>query len=158
VGPDTTIPVIDTRCDGPPDEPDSGIIDGQICNRHTGELVSAATVNVIAANNDVIGTAESDSLGNFVIQDVPEGDHVVSIRAPNFSRSFPVTVVVGETTTLDLSAGGCEIPTTIGGAIVGSLCDPPTTSSMSQTLPANSTSQHFCPAATTSPSPPSPPA
>lgn len=124
VGPDSTIPVIDTRCDGPPDEPDSGIIDGQICNRHTGELVSAATVNVIAANNDVIGTAESDSLGNFVIEDVPEGDHVVSIRAPNFSRSFPVTVVVGETTTLDLSAGGCEIPTTIGGAIVGSLCDP----------------------------------
>jgi hypothetical protein len=124
VGPDEVIPVIDTRCDGPPDVPDTGTIDGQICNRHTGELVSEATVLVIGANNDIIASGTTDTLGNFVLGDVPEGEHVVSIRAPNFSRSFPVTVVVGETTTLDLSAGGCAIPTTIGGAIVGSLCDP----------------------------------
>lgn len=121
--PATTI-VIDDRCDGPPAPPDSGTIDGQICNRHTGELVVAATVEVIGANNEVLASATTDGLGNFVVADVPEGEHVVSIRAPNFSRAFPVTVVVDETVTLDLAEGGCEVPFGAGCTILGSMCDP----------------------------------
>jgi hypothetical protein len=124
VAPQETTVVTDTRCDGPPDPPDSGSIDGQICNRHTGELVVSATVEVIGANNEVLASATTDGLGNFVIADVPEGEHVVSIRAPNFSRSFPVTVVVGETVTLDLAEGGCEVPFGAGCTILGSMCDP----------------------------------
>ena len=124
VKPQETTVVTDTRCDGPPAPPDSGSIDGQICNRHTGELVVSATVEVIGASNEVLASATTDGLGNFVIADVPEGDHVVSIRAPNFSRSFPVTVVVGETVTLDLAEGGCEVPFGAGCTILGSMCDP----------------------------------
>jgi hypothetical protein len=124
VEPQETTIVIDTRCDGPPDPPDSGSIDGQVCNRHTGELVVSATVEVIGASDEVLASTTTDGLGNFVIADVPEGDHVVSIRAPNFSRSFPVTVIAGETVTLDLAAGGCEVPFGAGCTILGSMCDP----------------------------------
>lgn len=116
--------VTDERCADPPLPPDSGTIDGQICDRHTGELVSDAVVEVIGADSSVLAAAATDDNGNFVIEDVPEGDHVVSIRAPNFSRSFPVTVVIGETITLDLADGACAAPFGAGCTILGSMCDP----------------------------------
>ncbi len=115
---------LDAVCGDPPDVPDSGAVAGQICNRHTGELVSEANVQVIAADNSVVGEGVTDVEGNFLIEDVIEGDHVVAISAVGFSRSFPVNVKVDETTVLDLAEGSCGVPFGTGCTILGSLCDP----------------------------------
>ncbi len=124
VEPDKTTTVLDPRCGDPPPPPDSGIVDGQVCNRHTGELISDATIEVIGADNSVLASGPTDDFGRFEIEDVPEGNQIVSIRAPNFARSFPVTIVAGERVTLDLAEGGCEVPFGSACQIVGSLCDP----------------------------------
>ncbi|HEY1098698.1 MAG TPA: carboxypeptidase regulatory-like domain-containing protein, partial [Myxococcota bacterium] len=111
-------------CSEPPDEPDSGSVAGQICNRHTGELVSEATVEVIAADGTVLASGVTDSEGNFRVDDVPEGNHIVSIRADGYSRAFPATIAVEQTTVLELNAGTCGVPFGTGCTILGSLCDP----------------------------------
>jgi len=124
VASDEVTVVENTRCRPLPPPPDSGTIDGQVCNRHTGELINDATVEVIAANDDVVASGPTDAQGNFEVTDVPEGDHVVCIRAPNYSRCFPVTVVKGETVTFDLAEGGCAEPFGNACHFVGSMCDP----------------------------------
>jgi hypothetical protein len=124
VEPDKTTTAVDPRCSGELGPGDTGRINGQVCNRHTGELMSSALVEVIAANNEVVATTTTDELGHFVLEAVPVGEHIVSFRGPNFSRSFPVTVGKDETVTLDLADGGCKAPVGLDCTILGSMCDP----------------------------------
>lgn len=124
VVPNNRASIIDARCGDRPDVPDSGEICGEVCNRHTGELVSEATVTVLAADQSVVGSGVTDSEGRFCVADVVEGDHVLSIRADGFGRSFPVTVKVDETVVLDLNEGTCGVPFGTGCTILGSLCNP----------------------------------
>jgi hypothetical protein len=97
VEPDQTATAIDPRCSGPPGPGDLGRIDGQVCNRHTGELMSSALVEVIDAAGDVVASTTTDALGHFVLD---------------------------QTVTLDLADGGCTAPAGLDCTILGSMCDP----------------------------------
>jgi hypothetical protein len=114
----------DTRCGDLPNDPDTGVVEGEICNRHTGELLIAADVTITAPDGTLLGSDVTDNEGRFRIEDVLEGDHIVQIKTTGFDRSFPVTVVKDETVLLDLNAGTCAVPFGTGCTILGSLCDP----------------------------------
>jgi hypothetical protein len=115
---------LDPVCGDLPADPDTGTVDGEICNRHTGELLIAADVTITAPDETVLGTDVTDNEGRFHIEDVLEGDNTVHIKTTGFDRSFPVTVVKDETVVLDLNAGTCAVPFGNGCTILGSLCDP----------------------------------
>jgi hypothetical protein len=121
-----TLPVLDTACDIPPPAPDAGTLNGQVCDRHTGGLVAQAAVIVHLQNGDDMDGGHTDDQGNFSVENVPVGEHVVSIRAPGFSRSFPFSIdAKGDVFTLDI-ADGCEAPSSTSGSIAGEFCDPAT--------------------------------
>jgi hypothetical protein len=121
---DTVATADDTACSGDPGEGGRGNLDGQVCDRHTGGFISDAEVVVLLANGQQI-TGRTDGSGNFAIADVPEGSHVVTIRAAGFQRSFPITIVPGQTFTIDI-ADNCQPPSSTSGAIAGEFCDPTT--------------------------------
>ncbi len=112
----------DPACRVQPPQPDVCTIVGNICNRHTGEVVQAGEVYVLLPNNE-LATAATDDSGQFTMTNLPEGQHTITIRAPGFQRSFLVECVAGETTTLNYGEG-CT-PTQINeGNMEGHFCDP----------------------------------
>ncbi|OGQ10057.1 MAG: hypothetical protein A2138_21765 [Deltaproteobacteria bacterium RBG_16_71_12] len=119
----TAIPE-DTACRGNPDDPTKGTLDGQICNRHTGELITNGEVILALPDGELMITQTNDE-GRFLLTGIPQGEHVVTIRGEGFQRSFLVTIEGGGTFTLDL-AEDCEAPTAVEGSIVGSFCNPAT--------------------------------
>jgi hypothetical protein len=112
----------DTACRGEPRPGDVGDLEGQICNRHTGQLVAEGQVSLILPNDELMITS-TDADGRFALRAVPEGEHIVSIDAPGFSRAFLVRIVEGQTFRLDL-AERCDPVSASEGGIVGSFCDP----------------------------------
>lgn len=114
----------DTACRGNPDDPTKGTLEGQICNRHTGELIQSGEVILALPDGELMITQTTDE-GRFLLTGIPQGEHVVTIRGEGFQRSFLVTIEGGATFTLDL-AEDCEAPSAVEGSIVGSFCNPAT--------------------------------
>lgn len=112
----------DPACRDLPGGPGQGGIDGQVCNRHTGALVSDALVIVRLADG---GTRETitDGSGRFTVADLPAGDAVVTIRGEGYERSFAVAVADGAISHLDLGEE-CRDTGLDQGTLSGSLCDP----------------------------------
>ncbi|MBI1948115.1 MAG: carboxypeptidase regulatory-like domain-containing protein [Deltaproteobacteria bacterium] len=114
--------VVDPACREPPGAPGLGGVVGQVCNRHTGALVSDALVIVLLADSTTRETFTDDQ-GRFSLEDLPAGDAVVTIRGTGYQRSFAVTVADGVVTELDL--GESCIETGLDqGTLSGALCDP----------------------------------
>jgi Carboxypeptidase regulatory-like domain/von Willebrand factor type A domain len=122
VEPQKTASLRDPACRGIVGVPDGGTLVGQICNRHTGQLIASAEVALILPNSELMLTT-TDSEGNFEMTGVPKGDHVVRISGDGYQRSFNVHIEENETTTLDL-ADGCEPVSATEGGINGSFCNP----------------------------------
>jgi hypothetical protein len=114
----------DPACRPPPVVPTTCEVDGSICNRHTGELVQAGEVFVLA-DDGAIYSDVTDEQGQFTLANLPPGEHVLTVRAPSFTRSFLVDCVAGETVQLEYG-DGCD-PTAINECeIEGNFCDPAT--------------------------------
>lgn len=112
----------DPACRDLPGAPGQGGVDGQVCNRHTGALVTDALVLVLLGDGSTRETV-TDAEGRFAVAELPAGDAVVTIRGAGFERSFRVAVRDGEVTHLDLGEA-CVETTLDQGTLSGSLCDP----------------------------------
>lgn len=111
----------DTACRGLPGPPGTGGVRGQICNRHTGGLITDAAVKIIMAEGETIATT-SDGDGRFLFDAVPVGEHVLNIDAPGFTQSKLIEVKDGLVTEVNL--GECLEPALNEGFVRGHLCDP----------------------------------
>jgi hypothetical protein len=83
----------------------TGCVAGQICNRHTGQIVSDAEVTVLLTNVNYYGdptdlTGRTDDQGIFQICGVPVGTHVVQVRTVGFQKAFEAIVTENQTTTV----------------------------------------------------------
>ena len=110
----------DTACRAPPDVPGDGSVDGQICNRHTGALVSGAQVIVAGATS--VWRTSTDAEGRFLLEHLPRGEHVLTVGGEGFSRAFLIEIENGETTHLELGEDCTETSASLG-SLSGSLCD-----------------------------------
>lgn len=124
VDPGQTAMPTDTACRDNPGDPTKGNLEGQICNRHTGSLITDGEVILALPDGELMITQTNDE-GRFLLTGIPQGEHVVTIRGEGFQRSFLVTIEGGGTFTLDL-AEDCETPSATDGSIVGSFCNPAT--------------------------------
>jgi hypothetical protein len=121
-----TLSVLDTACSLAPPPPDAGSIDGQVCDRHSGGLVSDAQVIVFLQNGTELDGGRTDAYGNFSVDGVPVGQHIIEFRAPGYRRAFPFAIEEkGDSFTLDI-ADNCEPPSSTSGSIAGAFCDPST--------------------------------
>jgi hypothetical protein len=122
VAPNQTAAVVDEGCRELALPGGKGEIAGQICNRHVGTFVQDATVRVLLPNGDEL-SVQSDQNGNFILEDVPAGVHIVYVSAPGYSRSHQVEVKGGEQTLLEEQQRVCEAPDpSQTGSIRGTLC------------------------------------
>ncbi|MBI1947694.1 MAG: carboxypeptidase regulatory-like domain-containing protein [Deltaproteobacteria bacterium] len=98
--------VVDPACRELPGVPGAGRIEGRICNRHIGDVVTDAQVSVaVDEENTLVTTTDGD--GRFALGDVPIGPRVVVVRAAGFQVSLPVEVREDETTVVE--SEGCAI-------------------------------------------------
>lgn len=119
-----TASITDTACRPPPPPGAVGTLAGQICNRHTGELISQGQIIISLANGDSIEGSTDDN-GNFEIPAIPAGDHVATIIGEGYQRSFAIRIEQNQTFRLDL-AEDCDGVQLGEGGIVGSFCEPET--------------------------------
>ncbi|MCC7070329.1 MAG: carboxypeptidase regulatory-like domain-containing protein [Deltaproteobacteria bacterium] len=116
-----TAVLVDPACRELPGVGGVGGIEGRICNRHTGALVTQAEVTVQLANGELAITT-TDEQGRFAFASLPAGDQLLSVQGEGFQRSFLVEVVAGEVTSLDLS-DDCTSTNGNAGTLSGALCD-----------------------------------
>lgn len=117
----------DQACSGR--DPRAGSLEGTICNRHVGEPVREASVIVVVAPDDSEDADDpqtfetnTDEGGAFVLEGLPAGEHVVTVRAPGFERSWPVEIQEGRRTTLDVGSD-CRPRSPDVGLVRGVVCD-----------------------------------
>lgn len=110
----------DTACRGLPGPPGTGGVRGQVCNRHTGGLISDAAVKIVMADGATVATT-SDGDGRFLFDAVPVGEHVLHIEATGFQQSKLIEVKEGQITEIDL--GSCEEPAFNEGFVKGHMCE-----------------------------------
>lgn len=112
----------DPGCRDAPTEPGIGELNGQICNRHTGEFVTEGTVTVLLPDGTEL-TVNINEDGSFVMPEVPAGNHVVYVQAPGFQKTYEVTIDENGQTTLEDLVADCQPydPLTTG-MIVGKVC------------------------------------
>ncbi|HEY4221460.1 MAG TPA: carboxypeptidase regulatory-like domain-containing protein [Myxococcota bacterium] len=116
----------DPACRDLPPDPGHGSIVGQICNRHTGDYITAGTVSVELPDGTQLNTT-TDSEGRFQLDDVPVGDQIVYVRGAGFQKTFRVSVTDtsngGPPTELDSEGITCTPydPQTTG-FITGTVC------------------------------------
>ena len=113
--------LVDPACRALPGQAGVGGIEGRICNRHTGALVTEAEVSVQLTNGELAMTTTDDD-GRFALANVPAGDQLVTVQAEGYQRSFLVTVTAGELSVLDLS-DDCTGTNGDAGTLSGALCD-----------------------------------
>ncbi|MBI5493481.1 MAG: carboxypeptidase regulatory-like domain-containing protein [Deltaproteobacteria bacterium] len=113
--------VLDPACIDIPLAPGRGAIQGQVCNRHTGQMVTSAEVTATSNAGGPLTTTTGEG-GFFLLPDVPAGDWVVTIRGAGYQRAFNARVEAGAVTVLPLG-GNCR-PFDPGGtgSIGGKLC------------------------------------
>ena len=111
----------DPACADDPIDPFTGSVEGNICNRHVGSLVAGG--RVIAKVGVVEVESVTDDEGHFRIDGVPEGEGIVTIIAPGFQRTFPITITAGGVFGIEL-ADNCNPQTASTGCVTGSICDP----------------------------------
>ncbi len=99
-----------------------GDVEGVICNRHVGDLIQDGAVTLTLADGTTVETT-TDENGAFLLRDIPEGEHIVQVTAPGFSRAWPVSVEAGEVFFLD-GGESCQAPDANSGLVSGVLCDP----------------------------------
>lgn len=114
----------DEACRGDPAAGGKGRVEGRVCDRHTGQFVTQGQVQLVLPDGSSIETA-TDADGAFVLEDVPAGEHVLTIFAVGYQRSFLVQVFPGETTTLD-QGNDCRPASATEGFLSGAFCDPET--------------------------------
>jgi hypothetical protein len=112
--------ITDTACRGEPVLPGEGGVDGQVCNRHTGALVTDA--DVIVATVDQVFRTSTDAEGRFLLSPLPDGEHVLTVQGEGFQRSFAIEID-GALTHLELGEHCVDTDLT-QGTLSGSLCDP----------------------------------
>jgi hypothetical protein len=123
---DGTTQVSDPACRDVPPGPGFGDIIGTICNRHTGALVSDATVTVpLEESQGGNMTTTTDSEGNFQLWNVPTGPRVVMVSATGFQRTWAVDVAPGEVVEI-VSDEECSPPGLDQGMLSGAFCAPDT--------------------------------
>jgi hypothetical protein len=121
-----TFQVVDPACRDQPLAPGLGRIAGQICNRHTGEVVTDAEISVTLVDDTVITTNTDPGTGNFDLE-VPAGTVVVSVLAADYRKTYVVEVIEGETVVVEQTTD-CTLPDPLStGFITGKLCAPGTT-------------------------------
>ena len=117
--------LIDPACRDLTPEPGLGRVAGQICNRHTGNLVTDAEVSIVLVDDTVLTTRTDPETGNFDLE-VPTGTVVVSILAPDYRKTYVVEVLDQQTVVVEQSTD-CEIPDPLStGFITGKVCEPGT--------------------------------
>ena len=116
-----TSTVADPACRDVPPGPGFGDIVGKVCNRHTGSLVSDATVTVVLDDGSTQET-RTDQTGVFQLWNVPVGKRVVVINAPGYRRSFLLDVLDQQVTELP-SEASCRVPGIDEGLLSGIFCD-----------------------------------
>jgi hypothetical protein len=105
--------------------PGQGLITGQICNRHTGEIVTDALITVVLADQTELTTNTNPNDGTFSIT-VPAGSVVVSVQAENYRKTYLVEVEDEGIHNVEQSTD-CAIPDPLStGFIVGKVCAPGT--------------------------------
>lgn len=118
--------LVDPACRDQVATPGQGKIGGQICNRHTGDIVKDATITVILADGTTIVGNTDPETGNFEM-DVPSGTIAVAVSSPGYSKSYLVEVKDGEVTVVEQNAE-CAIPDPLStGFVTGKVCKPGTT-------------------------------
>jgi hypothetical protein len=99
-----------------------GDLNGTICNRHVGDLVSNAQVTLPLPDGTTLETT-TDGNGYFEVAHVPAGERIVNVTAPGYQRSFLVAIEAGKTATLDVGED-CQPMTGDLGLVTGAFCDP----------------------------------
>jgi hypothetical protein len=114
--------VDDEACRALPGD-DRGTIEGAVCNAHIGDAVVDADVVITLSDGSTIED-RTDAEGHFTLSDVPAGDHILRVTAPNFGKSELVTVIGGEVVVVDVG-GRCALPApgSLGG-VRGRVCSP----------------------------------
>lgn len=112
----------DEACRGDPNAGGKGRIEGVLCDRHTGSFVSQGQVQVVLPDGSSLDAA-TDADGAFAIEDVPAGEHVLSVFAVGYQRSWLVRVYPGETTTIE-QGNDCRPALASEGFVSGQFCDP----------------------------------
>lgn len=120
VAQETTM-IVDPACRDLPGHAGAGGIEGTICNRHTGALVTDALIVLQLASGQLASTT-ADADGNFSLANVPAGQQVLTVQATGFQRSFLVDVAANAITELDLGRD-CFPTSANAGALSGSFCD-----------------------------------
>jgi hypothetical protein len=122
-----TLLYVDEACRDRPQDPGTGTLVGEICNRHTGEVVTDATVSVTLADGSTVTTTTDPTTGNFELTGVPAGTVTVVVSSPGYSRSYVVELGDGDTVVVEQSSD-CGIPDPLStGFVVGNVCAPGTT-------------------------------
>jgi hypothetical protein len=122
IGGDQETQLTDPACREPSVVPGKGEVDGQVCNRHTGNYVSNATVSVQLPDGTSVSTT-TDADGRFSLPDVPAGPQVLIVDGSGFRRSFAVTVVAGKQVELDSTGITCQpYDKLTTGFVYGDLC------------------------------------
>ncbi len=81
----------------------------------SGAVIAGATVQVRSANRTVLGTAQSDANGAFVISGLPAGDYRLVVSSPGFEiKEMPVTIrTAGAPGPLRISLAVGSVSTTV---------------------------------------------
>jgi hypothetical protein len=116
-----TTQLVDPACRDPAPPPGTGIIVGQICNRHTGSVVTDARVIVTLPDETEVSTNTDPETGNFELE-VPTGTHVVNVVSPTYRKPYVVEVEDGQTVVLEQQSD-CAPPDPLSsGFIEGTVC------------------------------------
>jgi peptide/nickel transport system substrate-binding protein len=86
----------------------SGTLEGFVFNNVTGEVISSATVKV-TCEDGTVKTFTTSATGFYQFSTVPEGSATVNVTKAGYeTNSTVVTIVAGETTTLDVNLDPVE--------------------------------------------------